>query len=226
MGSSPATIKTVLNEAAIIAARKNEGVITREILDEAWMKQLMEGHLKKNGEKDNVEIVAWHEAGHALAGLLLEQDLTKASIIPSTSGAGGATFITPKKLGLFTVKELREQVIMLYSGRNAEALLADKRKEEFGITTGASNDIEKATGIIKKMITEYGMNDTFGMLNLEELDVKPEVITKEAVTLAKELSTASYKMMLDNVEMLQKIAEALMEKETLTGEEIRKIAGK
>lgn len=226
MGSSPATIKTVLNEAAIIAARKNEGVITREILDEAWMKQLMEGHLKKNGEKDNVEIVAWHEAGHALAGLLLEQDLTKASIIPSTSGAGGATFITPKKLGLFTVKELREQVIMLYSGRNAEALLADKRKEEFGITTGASNDIEKATGIIKKMIAEYGMNDTFGMLNLEELDVKPEVIAKEAVTLAKELSTASYKMMLDNVEMLQKIAEALMEKETLTGEEIRKIAGK
>ena len=226
MGSSPATIKTVLNEAAIIATRKNEGVITREILDEAWMKQLMEGHLKKNGEKDNVEIVAWHEAGHALAGILLEQDLTKASIIPSTSGAGGATFITPKKLGLFTVKELREQVIMLYSGRNAEALLADKRKEEFGITTGASNDIEKATGIIKKMITEYGMNGTFGMLNLEELDVKPEVITKEAVTLAKELSTASYKMMLDNVEVLQKIAEALMEKETLTGEEIKKIAGK
>ena len=115
---------------------------------------------------------------------------------------------------------------MLYSGRNAEALLADKRKEEFGITTGASNDIEKATGIIKKMITEYGMNGTFGMLNLEELDVKPEVITKEAVTLAKELSTASYKMMLDNVEVLQKIAEALMEKETLTGEEIKKIAGK
>lgn len=226
MGSSPATIKTVLNEAAIIATRKNEGVITREILDEAWMKQLMEGHLKKNGEKDNVEIVAWHEAGHALAGILLEQDLTKASIIPSTSGAGGATFITPKKLGLFTVKELREQVIMLYSGRNAEALLADKRKEEFGITTGASNDIEKATGIIKKMITEYGMNGTFGMLNLEELDVKPEVITKEAVTLAKELSTASYKMMLDNVEVLQNIAEALMEKETLTGEEIKKIAGK
>ena len=226
MGSSPATIKTVLNEAAIIATRKNEGVITREILDEAWMKQLMEGHLKKNGEKDNVEIVAWHEAGHALAGILLKQDLTKASIIPSTSGAGGATFITPKKLGLFTVKELREQVIMLYSGRNAEALLADKRKEEFGITTGASNDIEKATGIIKKMITEYGMNGTFGMLNLEELDVKPEVITKEAVTLAKELSTASYKMMLDNVEVLQKIAEALMEKETLTGEEIKKIAGK
>lgn len=226
MGSSPATIKTVLNEAAIIATRKNKGIITREILDEAWMKQLMEGHLKKNGEKDNVELVAWHEAGHALAGLLMGQDLTKASIIPSTSGAGGATFITPRKLGLFTVKELREQVVMLYSGRNAEAVLAEKNGENLGITTGASNDIEKATGIIKKMITEYGMNENFGMLNLEELEIKPDVIAKEAVNLSKELCSESYKLMMDNADTLKKIAEALIEKETLTGEEIGKIAGK
>lgn len=226
MGSSPATIKTVLNEAAIIATRKNKGIITREILDEAWMKQLMEGHLKKNGEKDNVELVAWHEAGHALAGLLMGQDLTKASIIPSTSGAGGATFITPRKLGLFTVKELREQVVMLYSGRNAEAVLAEKNGEDLGVTTGASNDIEKATGIIKKMITEYGMNENFGLLNLEELEIKPDVIAKEAVSLSKELCSESYNLMMDNADTLKKIAEALIEKETLTGEEIRKIAGK
>lgn len=226
MGSSPATIKTVLNEAAIIATRKNKGIITREILDEAWMKQLMEGHLKKNGEKDNVELVAWHEAGHALAGLLMGQDLTKASIIPSTSGAGGATFITPRKLGLFTVKELREQVVMLYFGRNAEAVLAEKNGESLGITTGASNDIEKATGIIKKMITEYGMNENFGLLNLEELEIKPDVIAKEAVSLSKELCSESYNLMMDNADTLKKIAEALIEKETLTGEEIRKIAGK
>ena len=226
MGSSPATIKTVLNEAAIIATRKNKGIITREILDEAWMKQLMEGHLKKNGEKDNVELVAWHEAGHALAGLLMGQDLTKTSIIPSTSGAGGATFITPRKLGLFTVKELREQVVMLYSGRNAEAVLAEKNGEDLGVTTGASNDIEKATGIIKKMITEYGMNENFGLLNLEELEIKPDVIAKEAVSLSKELCSESYNLMMDNADTLKKIAEALIEKETLTGEEIRKIAGK
>lgn len=226
MGSSPATIKTVLNEAAIIATRKNKGIITREILDEAWMKQLMEGHLKKNGEKDNVELVAWHEAGHALAGLLMGQDLTKASIIPSTSRAGGATFITPRKLGLFTVKELREQVVMLYSGRNAEAILAERNGEVMGVTTGASNDIEKATGIIKKMITEYGMNENFGLLNLEELEIKPDVIAREAVSLSKELCSESYKLMMDNADTLKKIAEALIEKETLTGEEIRKIAGK
>lgn len=225
MGSSPATIKTVLNEAAIIAARKNEGIITREILDEAWMKQLMEGHLKKNGEKDNVELVAWHEAGHALAGLLMGQDLTKVSIIPSTSGAGGATFITPKKLGLFTVDELREQVIMLYSGRNAEQILSEQRGIKNGVTTGASNDIEKATDIIKKMITEYGMNEEFGLLNLEGLDVKPEIITKEAVKLAQELKEVSYSLLASNIEKLKMIAEKLIEKETLTGEEVKNIAG-
>lgn len=225
MGSSPATIKTVLNEAAIIAARKNEGIITREILDEAWMKQLMEGHLKKNGEKDNVELVAWHEAGHALAGLMMGQDLTKVSIIPSTSGAGGATFITPKKLGLFTVDELREQVIMLYSGRNAEQILSEQNGIKNGVTTGASNDIEKATDIIKKMITEYGMNEEFGLLNLEGLDVKPEIISKEAVKLAQELKEVSYSLLASNIEKLKMIAEKLIEKETLTGEEVKNIAG-
>lgn len=224
MGSSPATIKTVLNEAAIIAARGNNGIIDRKILDEAWMKQLMEGHLRRNGERNNVEVVAWHEAGHALAGLLLGQDLTKASIIPSTSGAGGATFITPKKLGLFTVKELKEQVIMLYAGRNAEALLTESNGEEEGVTTGASNDIEKATDIIKKMIVEYGMNDEFGLLNLDNLDVKPEVITKEAVKLAKALQEQSLILMKENIDKLRDIAEELMKQETLTGEEIRKIA--
>lgn len=224
MGSSPATIKTVLNEAAIIAARDNNGIIDRKILDEAWMKQLMEGHLRRNGERNNIEVVAWHEAGHALAGLLLGQDLTKASIIPSTSGTGGATFIIPKKLGLFTVKELKEQVIMLYAGRNAEALLTESNGEEEGVTTGASNDIEKATDIIKKMIVEYGMNDEFGLLNLDNLDVKPEVITKEAVKLAKALQEQSLILMKENIDRLRDIAEELMKKETLTGEEIRKIA--
>ena len=226
IGNSPASIKTILNEAAIIAARRNNGIINREILDEAWMKQLMEGHLKKNADKDNIELVAWHEAGHALAGLLMRQDLTKASIIPSTSGAGGATFITPKKLGLFTVDDLREQVIMLYAGRNAERLFAaENNMTENGVTTGASNDIEKATGIIKKMITEYGMSKKFGLLNLEELDVKPDVITEEAVKLAEELNEESFNMMKGNADKLKKIAEKLVEKETLTGKEIEEIAG-
>ena len=121
-------------------------------------------------------------------------------------------------------KELKEQVIMLYAGRNAEALLTESNGEEEGVTTGASNDIEKATDIIKKMIVEYGMNDEFGLLNLDNLDVKPEVITKEAVKLAKAFQEQSLILMKENIDRLRDIAEELMKKETLTGEEIRKIA--
>ena len=223
LGCSPATIKTVLNEAAIIAARRADGIINRAILDEAWMKQLMEGHLKKNREKENIDLVAWHEAGHALAGLLLGQDLTKASIIPSTSGAGGATFITPKKMGLFSKKELEDQVIMLYAGRNAEAIFSG---EDNGITTGASNDIEKATELIRKMVTEYGMTNAFGLLNLDMLDEKnTEQVMKEMVKISDDLRISSVTLLQEHEEQLQAIAEALIEKETLTGKEIRDIAG-
>ena len=222
IGSSPARIKTVLNEAAILATRENNGIINRALLDEAWLKQLMEGHLKKNRDKQNVELVAWHEAGHALAGLLLGQDLTKASIIPATSGAGGATFITPKKLGLFTAQELEEQVMMLYAGRNAELLLTKDAKK---VTTGASNDIEKATDFIRRMVTEYGMTETFGLLNLEILDDKPDTITDEMVTIAKQLNAKSLQLLQEHQEMLRDIAQALIEKETLTGKEIEEIAG-
>ena len=222
LGSSPAKIKTVLNEAAIIAAGKNNGIINREILDEAWMKQLMEGHLKKNHKNMDTELVAWHEAGHALASLLLDQDLTKVSIIPSTNGAGGATFISPKKLGLFTKKELEDQIIMLYAGRNAEEILTGNKNE---ITTGASNDIEKATEIIKNKISEYGMNEKFGMLNMEDMEVKSEFIISEAIKAAESLKSRSYSLLHENSTKLKRIAEELIKKETLTGEEIKVIAG-
>ena len=222
LGSSPAKIKTVLNEAAIIAAGKNNGIINREILDEAWMKQLMEGHLKKNHKNMDTELVAWHEAGHALASLLLDQDLTKVSIIPSTNGAGGASFISPKKLGLFTKKELEDQIIMLYAGRNAEEILTGNKNE---ITTGASNDIEKATEIIKNMISEYGMNEKFGMLNMEDMEVKSEFIISEAIKAAESLKSRSYSLLHENSTKLKRIAEELIKKETLTGEEIKVIAG-
>lgn len=223
MGSSPAAIKTVLNEAAILSVRENNGIINRKNIDEAWMKHLMEGHLKKNAVKDNAELVAWHEAGHALTGLLFGQDLTKISIIPATSGAGGATFITPKKLGMFTKQELKEQVMMLYSGRCAEKLLVE---DESCITTGASNDIEKATAIIKNMISEYGMGDSFGLLNMKELDIPEKDIYKEAKDIADSLYNEAMRLLSDNKDKLKLIADALIEKETLTGAEVKEIVKK
>lgn len=219
IGNSPASIKTILNEAAIIATRDNDGIINRKILDEAWMKHVMEGHLKKNSEKN--EIVAWHEAGHALMGLILGQDLTKVSIIPSTSGAGGVTFITPKKLGLFTKKELEEQVMVLYAGRCAELLLSGS---EDNITTGASNDIEKATDIIKKMVSVYGMSGDFGMLNIEDIDQK--LLVNEYIKESNIIQEKTMNILSENKNILMNIANELINNETLTGEEVKNIAGK
>lgn len=215
MGSSPASIKTVLNEAAIIAARRNNGIITKAILDEAWMKHIMEGHLKKHSDKTDVGMIAWHEAGHALAGILLGKDIAKASIIPSTSGTGGATFITPKKMGLFTKSELEEEIMVLYAGRCAEKLYSGK------FTTGASNDIKKATELIRQMIEEYGMDDRVGMLNLEVLS--EDRLLKYAKDISYDLETRAYNLLSSNLDSLKKIADELTEKETLTGEEMKKI---
>lgn len=220
IGCSPAMIKTVLNEAAIIATRENDGIITRKILDESWMKQMMKGHMKKNGERKNIELVAGHEAGHALAGLLFGQDLTKVSVVPSTSGAGGVTCITPKKLGLFTKKELEEQVTVLYAGRAAEELLFG----EDGITTGASNDIQKASELIQQMVTEFGMSG-IGVLNAEEAKVKQDDIAAEVKALSGRLYQETKTLLQENMEMLQKIIKELQNKETMTGEEIRALTG-
>ena len=156
------------------------------------------------GEYDKRVVILTKEKGKISA-------FAKGARRPNSPLAGACT---PCNFGKF----------MLYEGRNAEALLSEINGEEEGVTTGASNDIEKATDIIKKMIVEYGMNDEFGLLNLDNLDVKPEVITKEAVKLAKALQEQSLILMKENIDRLRDIAEELMKKETLTGEEIRKIA--
>ena len=220
IGNSPATIKTIINDAAIIAARDNNGIINRKIIDEAWTKQIMEGHLKKDGNKENIELIAWHEAGHALLGLLTKQEVTKVSIIPSTAGTGGATFITPKKINLYTKEELKNQIMMLYAGRNAELIYT---KSEDSVTTGASNDIEKATELLRKMIVEYGMTNTFGLLNLNEEKSAQTKITNEMIRIAKELNESSYVILYEHFKQLKALADALIEKETLRENEIKKI---
>ena len=152
--------------------------------------------------------------------------LIDAGLFPIVSFAN-ASISTSSANFLFSAYRLMISFLSFaVAGRNAERLFAaENNMTENGVTTGASNDIEKATGIIKKMITEYGMSKKFGLLNLEELDVKPDVITEEAVKLAEELNEESFNLMKDNADKLKKIAEKLVEKETLTGKEIKEIAG-
>lgn len=219
LGCSPADIEVIINEAAIDSV-KNNGVITRENLDNAFYKHIMHGHKKKSSDRDNHEIktTAWHEAGHALVGWLLGEEITKISIVPTTSGAGGVTIFNQKKLGMYSKKELENKIKMLYAGRNAELMLNGPE----GITSGASQDIKEATKIISNMITYLGMSE-FGLLDLSSLSVGNEAILKECQTISAAMNQASFNLLRQNENRLQELASILMEEETIDAQRLQEI---
>lgn len=234
IGLSGASLEAILNEAAILATVRKHELITKEDIDDAYFKMVMKGHKKKSGEKrdeEELKLVAWHEAGHALAAkLLTNNEVPKVTIIPSTSGVGGVTFFIPKKMGLYSKEEILNEIKVLYAGRIAEYLL---HGDENKITTGASQDIRIATNKIKEMINEYGMNEHFGMLNIEILCNSPrfplnnnEAFVREAISLSKKLYNETYLLLKQHQDVLQAIAEELLKKETLVEEELNQIISK
>lgn len=222
LGFSPADIQALLNESALISVQKNKKFIDRECLDEAVFRKLLKGHAKDDAKRnvDEIKLVAWHEAGHAVLGKLAGMDVSKVTIIPSTSGAGGVNIIIPKKMGLYTIEELKAQVRMSYAGRCAEYLLfGDKER----VTTGASSDIKQATELIYAMISHYGMTEEYGMLNLADLHVDNSKILDKAVTLAKELESETLELLKAHRDMHQAIVDVLIERETISGDELTEI---
>lgn len=216
---SPADIEALLNESAIIQIEKDKQFIDKECIDDAFFKKVLQGHAKKDKKRDEkeIELVAWHEAGHALVGKLYGLDIPKVTVTPSTSGAGGVTFINPKKMGLYSIEEMKNQISVSYGGRIAELLLLG---DEEKVTTGASSDIKDATEKIKKMIMSYGMTKEFGLLNLEEMEIDNKVILKEAIKMSNELYNSTKDLLTKNKETLKRIADTLIEKETISGEEL------
>ena len=232
-GFSGADLENLLNEAALLAVRRNRGEITMSEVDEATDRVLM-GPAKvshKYSENDR-RLVAYHEAGHAVIGLKLQNasDVQKVTIIPRGS-AGGYNMMVPTEEKLCSTKtDLLEQITGLLGGRTAEEVT-------FGeITTGAHNDFEKATKIARAMVTEYGMSD-LGPLQFEQQSGsvflgrdynKPQHFSNEV---ANEIDIAMRKIIDDchksateiikkNKPLLKLIAETLLEYETLTKEQI------
>ena len=225
IGFSPADIQALLNESALISVQKDKKFIDRECLDEAVFRKLLKGHAKDDAKRnaDEIKLVAWHEAGHAVLGKLAGMDVSKVTIIPSTSGAGGVNIIIPKKMGLYTIEELKAQVRMSYAGRCAEYLLfGDKER----VTTGASSDIKQATELIYAMISHYGMTEEYGMLNLADLRVDNSKILDKAVKLAKELEAETLELLQQHRAMHQEIVDVLIERETISGDELTEIFNK
>ncbi len=232
-GFSGADLENLLNEAALLAVRRNKSEITMSEIDEATDRVLM-GPAKashKYSENDR-KLVAYHEAGHAVIGLKLRNanDVQKVTIIPRGQ-AGGYNMMVPSEEKFCSTKtDLLEEITGLLGGRTAEEIT-------FGeITTGAHNDFEKATKIARAMVTEYGMSD-LGPLQFEqqsgsvflgrdynkpqhfsnevanEIDMEMRKIINNCHKQAKEIITK-------NKDLLKLIAEALLEYETLTKEQI------
>jgi cell division protease FtsH len=222
IGNSPADIEAVMNEAAIIAAREHDGYISRDDLDEAYLKKILKGHVKENKDRDQeqLKIVAWHEAGHTLIGALTNQEVAKVTIMPSTSGAGGFTIFNPTKMGLYSKEELINRVLSLYAGRAAEELLLGPEK----ITTGASNDIERATDVIYQLVAKYGMCRGEGkkatLLDYSRVPGSDNVVQKDMSDLAEKFYAQTLQMLEENIDRLEKLATELLRKETLSEAEI------
>ena len=214
VGFSPASIEKVLNEAAIISVRKKVPAISKKIIDEAIMNELVEGHVRDDQSgrsKEELEIVAWHEAGHALVGKLKGKNISKVTILSTTSGAGGVTFSSPKKEHLLSKQDLVDEIMELYAGRVGELALLG---EEDLVTTGASNDFERASGIVERIVKKYGMTKEFGPLVLSNEEEKENVFNMK-VTIAKEIYEDTKAFVKRHLDKLEKIANLLLEKETI-----------
>ena len=234
-GFTPADLKNLLNEAALLAAREDKKVVENEHIRRAFVKVGI-GTEKKSrviSEKER-RITAYHEAGHAIMmEVLSELDLTHiVSIIP-TGMAGGYTMPLPKEDVMYnTKKKMEQEIISLLGGRAAEALVIKD------ITTGASNDIERATGIARNMVVRYGMSDVVGPIQLgndnEEVflgrdfahtrnygEQVASMIDSEIKRIVEDSYNEAIRILSEHMEVLHKISEQLLAKEKLTGEEIR-----
>ena len=221
VGFSPAQIESLLNEAAIIQVQEDRPYIDKDIIDKAMFKVLLNGHEKKDGDrnKEEMEVVAWHEAGHALIGQLFGKEITKVTIVQSTSGAGGVTFSTPVKTRLLSKDDIAHEVMELYAGRIGELMYYDGDRTK--ITTGASNDIERATSILYDYVTKYGMSEEFGMVNLEVCGADKGMQLKAVSDMAKDIENRTEEMVREYSEQLRELAGMLIENETIYAKDVK-----
>ncbi len=236
-GFSPADLENLLNEAALLSARKALEKIPMEMVEEASIK-VQAGPEKKSrviSEKER-KLTAYHEAGHALtAKLIPDADPVHMITIIPRGRAGGFTAYIPDEDSMYMTKgELKDRLVILLGGRVAEALIMGD------ISTGAQNDIERATKIVREMITHYGMNEKLGPMTYgsDEDEVfmgrdfgrTPNysndiaaIIDEEMRILIDDAYDRAEILLSENIDMLHEIAEALLEKETLNAEEFEAI---
>jgi len=234
-GAVGSDLANMINEAAINAVKEGREYVCQQDLFNA-VEQVLVGKEKKDRimSKEERKIVSYHEVGHALISALQKnsEPVQKITIVPRTMGALGYVMHVPEEEKyLNTEAELRDMLVGLVGGRAAEEVVFDT------VTTGAANDIEKATEIARSMVTRYGMSKKFGLVGLATVesqyldgraalncsDETAAQIDAEVVAIIKESYDKALAMLRENRELMDKLAEFLIEKETITGKEFMEI---
>lgn len=234
-GAVGADLANMINEAAINAVKDGREYVSQKDLFDA-VEQVLVGKEKKDRimSKEERKIVSYHEVGHALVSALQKnsEPVQKITIVPRTMGALGYVMHVPEEEKyLNTEAELRDMLVGLVAGRAAEEIIFDT------VTTGAANDIEKATSIARSMVTQYGMSEHFGLVGLSTVESKylegREVmncsdktaaeVDREVVAILKESYEKAKELLSANKELMDKLAAFLIEKETITGKEFMQI---
>ncbi|AVP55345.1 ATP-dependent zinc metalloprotease FtsH [Clostridium tetani] len=220
---SGAKLENLVNEAAILACKEESEYIENIHFEKAFS-IILAGYEKQNRDfihNTDKKITAFHEAGHALVSMLMlpEEKVSKVTIIPSNKGAGGYTLSIPEDKLYKNKNYLNKKIMVLLAGRAAEELT-------FGadfITTGAHNDLKQCTNIAFHMITQYGMGNSLGLLNLEELmslNIDKNNIILECKNLVDNLYIQTKQLLNDNTSILKSISQQLLEKETLYSDDL------
>lgn len=234
-GAVGSDLANMINEAAIMAVKAGRNYVKQEDLFEA-VEVVVAGKEKKDRilGKEEKKIVAYHECGHALITCLEKkaEPVQKITIVPRTMGSLGYVMQVPEEEKyLMSKDELLARIVMAFGGRAAEEIVFDS------VTTGASNDIEKATSIARAMVTQYGMSERFGLMHLESVEnqylsgqtVKNcgentvGYVDEEVKKILGECYEKALKLISENRDVLDKLAQYLYEHETITGKEFMKI---
>lgn len=234
-GAVGSDLANMINEGAILAVKSGRHAVSQKDLFEA-VEVVLVGKEKKDRvlNKEERRIVSYHEVGHALVSALQKdaEPVQKITIVPRTMGALGYVMQVPEEEKfLNSKKELHAMLVGYLAGRAAEEIVFDS------ITTGAANDIEQATKVARAMITQYGMSEKFGLMGLASkedqylsgrtvmncAEATSSQVDDEVMRMLKEAYEEAKSLLMDNRDVMDKIAEFLIERETITGKEFMKI---
>ncbi len=221
-GFTGADIAAICNEAGIIAIMNKKDFIDMACIEEAIDKKVFKGNrTKKEHFKEDKKIVAYHEAGHAVMHYLLGEPMSRASIIGTTSGVGGVVFGEDKDTQFFTKEDYENRVKICYAGRASEQIKFNS------VTQGASSDITQATEILEEYVSKLGFDEKFGLLDMGVL-AKTQIIDKSnsfelIQKKSKELYKTTMELLKTNYNLVELLANKLLEIETINGEDILKL---